>query len=134
MSGSISLMIGMALSVAPMAGTASPAPGRPALPSDIVDRSTQKSEFPTFCRIPLAPTDMRTPTSFKASVVAVRLAGAAVVSATAPGSFGLNDTETFAENAKTRATPPPPEQPVAELDTDAFVRDALKRATTRGRR
>ena len=140
MTSTISLLVGLALVAAQGGGTANAAavapahPADQALPADIVARSATVSGFPTFCQIPASPNDIRSPASFRTAVVATRLAGASVVARTAPDTFSLRDTDAFATMARAEAMPPPPEEPVQGTGTDAFVRDALRRAAPPGRK
>lgn len=140
MTSTISLLVGVALVAAQggvMANAAAVAPANKtnqALPADIVARSATVSGFPTFCQIPATPNNIRTPASFRAVVVATRLAGAGVVARTAPDTFSLRDTDEFAALARAQAAPPPPEEPAQGVGTDVFVKDALQRAAPPGRR
>ena len=80
--------------------------------------------WPSFCDIPPAPKHVPSAAAFRADVVDTRLAGRAVVRATAPGTFSLSGTDRFAETARREAAPPPPMTPPGESDTAAFVAKA----------
>jgi hypothetical protein len=83
--------------------------------------------YPTFAGIPPAPKDVRPHKQYGQAAAQVEQAKADVVSATADGAWTLNNSETFAEEARTAAGPEL--APAAQADTEAFANDLRKRAT-----
>jgi hypothetical protein len=110
----------------------SPGPSQPPMPADLMARGSAIMAYPSFCEIPPAPTGQRTAQTYKMLVVETRLAGARLVAHTAPDTFVLGDTDSFAAGARAAATPPPPLSPAG--DTDAFLKSARTRALPPGRR
>jgi len=86
--------------------------------------------YPTFCSIPKRPMDVRAPAAFKAAVLDTRRTGAALLRASAPGTFELPATGggDFASEARAEAAPPPPMNAQNVTDAMAFARDARARA------
>jgi hypothetical protein len=84
---------------------------------------------PTFCSIPPTPTNIRTADAYKSEVVDVRRAGLRLTSRLAQEHYSLpiGDTESFADRARTEATPPSSEAAMSSEDTKAFEEDALRR-------
>jgi hypothetical protein len=85
--------------------------------------------YPTFCGIPLAPTDVRSAKEFKAAVVDTRQVGRRLVNQSGPATFGLpsNGADAFAQAAKAEIDASAAGvQPVA-LDTESFAADARRR-------
>lgn len=85
------------------------------------DRATAGGAYPSFCVIPVAPTNIRNAASYKAAVVDVRLAGRVVDRKTQPGQFTLSDTAAFTALAQREATPPPPVVMPGDEGAEAFV-------------
>jgi hypothetical protein len=87
------------------------------------------SGYPSFCSIPLPPTDVRTAAQFKTSVINARIAGRSLTRATARMHWSLTpgETEAFAAQARAQATPPPPMTPPGEAEE--FARRAREEAT-----
>ncbi|HSZ53883.1 MAG TPA: hypothetical protein VK801_20120 [Caulobacteraceae bacterium] len=85
--------------------------------------------YPSFCSIPLPPTDVRTAAEFKTAVVDARVAGRSLTRATARMHWSLTpgETEAFAAQARAQATPPPPLTPPGEAEE--FARRAREEAT-----
>lgn len=98
-------------------------------PAAIATSGLASLKFPSFCDVPMIPTNIRSAEAFKTEVVDTRLAGAATVRATAPDSFTLADTDTFAEAARSAATPPAPMTAPESLDTESFAAGARAKAT-----
>jgi hypothetical protein len=107
---------------------APPAP----MPADLVAKADAANAYPSFCDIPQAPKDVRSVAEFRKVVVQTRLAGARLVAATAPSTFSLAGTESFAAEARAQAAPPPSADSGAS-PTDDFLRDARARALPPGR-
>lgn len=83
--------------------------------------------YPTFVNFPKAPAGLRPRKQY--GVVAGRLEkdAATLIAATADSTWSLNNTETFAAQARADAGPVLP--PVQPGDTEAFARDLKARAT-----
>ena len=111
------------------AGDAVSAPCAPAAPVAAEFARPQTLTFPDFCDIPAKPTNVPTAQAFKTEVVRTRVAGAVIVSQSAPDTFTLSDTVGFADRAKEVAAPPPPMSAPSEADTEAFVNQAKAKAT-----
>ena len=104
--------------------------GPPAsLPPDLVAKARDVHAYPTFCSIPPTPVGVRGPGAFRAAVVDTRVAGARLVSQTAPSTFSLGDTDAFAAAQREEAAPPPPMTAPSEADAEAFAKAARARAT-----
>lgn len=93
-----------------------------------VTRLTRESrEFPTFADIPKKPADVRPLRQFGRAADEVAAAGAALEQATAPSTWTLSGTDSFAAKARTDAGPE-----AAATDpraTEAFAEDLRRRAT-----
>ncbi|MBA3811117.1 MAG: hypothetical protein H0X27_05635 [Caulobacteraceae bacterium] len=128
MTSVIRLGFGLAALVAPVIAAAADSCAADARgPSP--DSASRLSDYPTFCSIPSAPTDVRGAAAFKAEVVATRMAGARLVRSTAPDTFSVAGTEAFAAGARADAAPPPPITTPSQSDTAAFVKASRARAT-----
>jgi hypothetical protein len=102
--------------------SASPVPGA-------ISQAEKASALPTFASIPSAPTDVR---PFRGWVVAIsdtQRVGAQTAAEAAAEPWTLSDTEGFADRARAEASPPPPMTKPSDGDTDAFVREMIRRAT-----
>jgi hypothetical protein len=120
----------LALSTAASAGTVWAATASTACgPGD-------KGAYPSFCDIPRTPTDIRSPTAYKAVVVDTRQAGRRVVRATGPETFGLplGEAEAFSRGAQAEAAPPPEASAMPPEDSAAIAAELKKRATPPPRR
>jgi len=89
----------------------------------------QPAVRPTFAQIPSAPTDVRPFVAWKASIADTKRVGAQTAAAANAGPWMLSDTESWADRARAEAAPPAPMTTPAQGDTDAFVREMLRRAT-----
>ena len=115
----LSAHFSMTIVAAAAIGCAGAAQGEPSSPC-----AEATGAYPTFCSIPKALTDVRSPGSVHRAVIATRLAGRDVVLSTAPSTFTLDDTAGYARRAITEAAPPPPVTTASEADADAFARAA----------
>jgi len=111
------------------AGVVLAAPCASVAPTPVEFAAPLTLAYPVFCDIPPKPTDVRPPAAFNTQVVRTRMAGVVVVRQTAPETFTLSGTETFAASAKHEAAPPPPETAPLEGDTEAFVKQSKAKAT-----
>jgi hypothetical protein len=84
--------------------------------------------YPTFAGIPPVPKDVRPHKQYGQAAAKAEQDGSDVVGATAPNTWTLDGTDTFAAQARTDAGPVPP--PVQPGDTEAFARDQKARATS----
>jgi hypothetical protein len=84
---------------------------------------------PTFAEIPVAPTDVRPFVAWKASIADTKRVGARTAAEANAGPWMLSDTDAWADRARAEAAPPAPMTTPAQGDTDAFVREMLRRAT-----
>jgi hypothetical protein len=83
--------------------------------------------YPSFCSIPPAPTDLRSPVAWAAAVNDVNAAGAQT-QADAASAFSPNEsTESFVGAAQREAAPPAPV--TMPSSTEAFARSMRGRAT-----
>ena len=85
--------------------------------------------YPTFCAIPVTPTNLPTVTTFRSEVIDTRLAGAWLEGRTAPDTWSLTGTEDFQADAIREAAPPPPMTTPEEADTEAFVAKSKAQVT-----
>jgi hypothetical protein len=84
-------------------------------------------DYPSFSEIPAAPADVRPVRAFGRAADQVAQAGRDLEKATAPNTWTLNGTDSFAATARQAAGPE-----LAQPDpaaTTAFARDLKKRAT-----
>ena len=106
---------------------AAPAPAAPLLPTDMVTAAARVSAYPSFCDIPERPANVRSAEAYRALVVRDRLAGAHLVALTAPSTFSLSDTDSFAAAARAWAAPPPPMPSDDAAEAEAFAKTARER-------
>ncbi|HLY79970.1 MAG TPA: hypothetical protein VKQ70_11380 [Caulobacteraceae bacterium] len=84
---------------------------------------------PTFADVPPAPSDIRPFVAWRSAIGDIRQVGAQTAAEANAGPWTLSDTQGWADQAKAEANPPPPMTTPAQGDTDAFVREMLRRAT-----
>lgn len=98
-----------------------------AVAADVARLQRQPTKFPSFASIPNAPTDIRPLAQYGRQAQAVANAGEAVQTATAPGTWTLQNSEAFAAAARREAGPQlePPPPGTAE----AFAKEQRQRAT-----
>jgi len=95
--------------------------------AEVAKMTRQDAKFPTFAGIPAKPTDVRPVAQYGRDARGVLAAGDAVVTATAPGTWTLQGTESFAERARSDAGPQI--EPPKPGDAEAFARALRERAT-----
>jgi len=83
--------------------------------------------YPRFSGVPAKPTDVRPPRQYGVAVRAVDQAGAQLEQATADNTWTLQNTDTYAADARTAAGPELAAPQPAE--TEAFAAAQRKRAT-----
>jgi hypothetical protein len=93
---------------------------------EVAKLSTQDKDYPSFYEIPPKPTDVRPPRIYGDRARAIVLAGDQLAAATAPDTWTLSNTADFQAGVRSAAGP---DLPPANADTEAFVREARKRAT-----
>ncbi|HVI32925.1 hypothetical protein [Phenylobacterium sp.] len=84
-------------------------------------------DYPTFAEIPKKPTDVRPLRLFGQAADEVAAAGAALEQATAPSTWTLSNTDSFAARARSDAGPDA--GPADPRSTEAFADDLRRRAT-----
>ena len=99
--------------------------------ADAVAKASKRADRPTFIDIPAIPTDIRTPVQFKKAVGAEKLAADQLKRDTAPGTWTLSNTETYAAKARREARVPTLAAPTDadRAATEAFAKAARERAT-----
>lgn len=97
-----------------------------AVAGDVARMTRQGGRFPTFADIPKPPKDLRPVAQYGQDAHAVLAAGEALTQATAPGTWTLDGTDTFAERARDDAGPQfdPPDP----AESEAFAREVRERA------
>jgi hypothetical protein len=108
--------------------SASPMTASPVTADALAEASAVKTT-PTFAQMPVAPTDVRGFQAWRGAITDLKAVGAQTESEGAAGPWLLADTEDWAERARAEAAPPAPMTTPAQGDTDAFVRDMIRRAT-----
>jgi hypothetical protein len=112
-----------------------PPPADPASPvaaaANAAAKSSKRADRPSFMDIPAIPTDIRTPVQFKKAVGAEKLAADKLMRDTAPATWTLSNTETYAAKARAVAKVPPSDIPTDadRAATEAFAKAARERAT-----
>ena len=101
-------------------------PSSPIAP-EVAKLATQNQDYPSFGEIPTKPTDVRPAKVYGDRARALDVARAQLDQATAPNTWTLNNTTTFASQARTAAGPDLGAP--ANTDTESFARAARKRAT-----
>lgn len=85
------------------------------------------TDYPSFADIPAVPTDLRPVGLYGREAQVVKLAGERLMRETAPETWTLKNTESFAAEAQRDAGPRYEEGPVR--DPEAFARELRERAT-----
>ena len=84
---------------------------------------------PTFASIPAKPTDVRAFQAWRGAIAEIKAVGVQTAAEGNAGPWILSDTEGWADHARAEADPPKPMTTPAQGDTDAFVREMIRRAT-----
>lgn len=100
----------------------------PSLPPDLMAAAAEARAYPTFCSIPPPLVGVRNAGAFKGAVMDTRIAGARLVSQTAPSTFSLGDTDDYAAAGRAEAAPPPPMTAPIETTAEDFAKAARDRA------
>jgi hypothetical protein len=125
-------VFGVASAAALACGCASPIASAKVDPTspiagEVAKLATADKDYPKFSEIPPKPTDLRPARIYGERAQAVEAAAAKLDAATAPGTWTLNATTSFA--AKARADAGPALGAPANGDTEAFANSVRKRAT-----
>jgi len=97
--------------------------------AEITTKARSSTTYPTFADIPPVPTDVRPVQAWGPAASAVTTAARQLEQATAPSTWSLNDTESFATRAKGSASDDAAGINSTVADTEAFARQARQRAT-----
>jgi hypothetical protein len=89
----------------------------------------QPTTMPTFASIPPAPIDVRPFVAWRAAIADTKFVGAVTETQALAGPWTLSDTEAWAARERAAADPPAPMTTPSEANTEAFVRDMIRRAT-----
>jgi hypothetical protein len=128
-------LMGAFVGLAACASPFSPPPADPASPvaaaANAAAKSSKRVDRPSFMDIPAIPTDVRTPVEFKKAVGAEKLAADKLMRDTAPATWTLSNTETYAAKARAVAKVPQSDIPTDadRAATEAFAKAARERAT-----
>jgi hypothetical protein len=109
---------------------AAPKPQPSASPAlSAISEGEKPAARPTFAQIPAAPTDVRPFVAWRSSIADIRKVGVQTAAEAHAGPWLLSGSEVWADQARAEAVPPAPMTKPAQGDTDAFVREMLRRAT-----
>jgi hypothetical protein len=108
--------------------SASPGAASPVTTSALSEAATVSTR-PTFASIPAKPTDIRAFQAWRGAIADIKAVGAKTAVEGNAGPWILADTEGWADHQRAEAAPPKPMTTPAQGDTDAFVREMIRRAT-----
>jgi len=94
---------------------------------EVARLATADKDYPRFSEIPPKPTDVRSPRVYGERAQAVEAAAAQLDAATAPNTWTLSATSSFA--ARAQADAGPALGAPTNADTEAFAKSVRKRAT-----
>jgi hypothetical protein len=117
-----SLAVGQAMASPCAAPSVSPAPGA-------IAAAEKGAVRPSFASIPSAPSDVRPFQAWRTAIADTRHVGGETAAQAAAEPWTLSDTQGFVDRARAEADPPAPMTTPAAGNTDAFVRDMIRRAT-----
>ena len=111
--------------------TGGPAPIDPTSPAAAQMQALleKPAEMPRFVDIPPLPTDVRKPEAFADARSALEREGEQLALATAPNTWSLDGTESFAARAQAESSDGPAPSEQNRRDTDAFASKLQRRAT-----
>jgi hypothetical protein len=110
--------------------SAEPTPQAAASPAlSAITEGEKPATRPTFAQVPAAPTDVRPFVAWRSAIGDIQHVGAQTSAEAYAGPWTLSGTEGWADQARVEANPPAPMTTPAQGDTDAFVREMLRRAT-----
>lgn len=120
----------VAASVAAGQAVAAPTPQPSTSPAlSAIAEGEKPAVRPTFADIPPAPTDVRPFVAWSGAIADTKRVGAQTAAEANAGPWLLSDSEAWADRARAEATAPAPMTTPSQGDTDAFVREMLRRAT-----
>lgn len=129
----VGLILGFAAGVTACASPFSSSKVDPSSPVAAAATAAAKTNGPRrkFSDIPAIPKDVPTDAQIRANVVQQQSAGAALTKATAPNTWELKDSESYAAKARRDANPPALAAPTEadRANTEAFARAARGRAS-----
>lgn len=108
--------------------TASVDPASP-IAAEVAAKARASHDYPTFADIPPVPTDVRALPAFGRAATELEVAGADLTRETAPGTWTLTGTESFAGRARDIAGPEPTGPESTTAATEAFAKAQRARAT-----
>jgi hypothetical protein len=94
-----------------------------------LEDAAKPAQRPNFVDIPAAPKDIRPIQAWQASIADTKAVGVKTAAEANAGPWTLSGTQAWVDRAIAQANPPPPMTKPADANTDAFVRDMLRRAT-----
>ena len=95
--------------------------------AEVAKAANAPAAFPKFADIPHKPTNLRPTRAFGVAAAQVEVARAQLEQATAPETWSLKESDSFA--AAARAAAGPDAAPADQTATEAFARDLRRRAT-----
>ncbi len=128
-------LMGVLVGLGACASPFSPPPADPSSPiaaeANAAAKQSKHASLPRFVDIPQLPTDVRTPVQFKKAVGAEKIAADKLKRDTAPETWTLSDTESYASKARNTAKVPPSDIPTDadRAATEAFAKASRDRAT-----
>jgi hypothetical protein len=129
----VALIVGFAAGVSACVGPFKTAKVDPTSPiaAQAAAAANIKGERRKFSDIPTIPTDVPNASQVRAAVAQQQAAGEALTQATAPGTWELKDTESYADKARRDAKASAIQAPTDadRAATDAFARAARGRAS-----
>ncbi len=99
---------------------------RSPIAGEVVKTARLNTDYPTFSEIPPVPKDIRPARLYGVQAAAADREREALERATAPDTWTLQATETFAGQVRQAAGP---EAPVTPMQSEAFAQELRKRAT-----
>lgn len=112
------------------ASASSPTPSGPSqVTTSALSEAATVTTRPSFASIPSAPTDVRAFLAWRGAIADIKAVGAKTAAEAYAGPWILDDTEGWADHERAEAAPPRPMTTPAQGDTDAFVREMIRRAT-----
>lgn len=97
--------------------------------SEVKAKARASRTYPRFADIPPVPTDARPVAAWGPAASDTAAAGQRLEEATAPSTWSLNDTATFATRAQGSTTDQGASGNATSADTEAFARQLRQRAT-----
>ncbi|HZZ87501.1 MAG TPA: hypothetical protein VFE13_04110 [Caulobacteraceae bacterium] len=119
----------LATATAPALAAPSPQPEASGVTASALAEAAKPLETPTFASIPPAPKDVRPFTAWRAAIADTKAVGRQAYAEGEAGPWLLADSEAWATRERAEAVPPAPMTTPAEANTDAFVREMIRRAT-----